>query len=424
MYNFFNKLFFRYKNLNEISLRFQNIFNETKIEKIFQSINDYSENSEIRYVGGCVRKIINNDKVDDIDLATNLNPDQVCEALKKNNINFFESGIEHGTITAVINNQKFEITSLRDDLITDGRHAKVSFSNDWKLDASRRDFTINSIYADQDGNLFDPFDGKNDLKQGKIIFIGDPEKRIKEDYLRILRYLRFFHEYSKYKHDPKIIKILKKNLNGLSKISSDRLIDELKKIISSKKFSELTLNKDSLEIISLIFPQLKNIRIFNKMNDYAKKNIDRMDFIFLICLMIIDGTDNVDYFLYKFNLSKKDKKRILFINDFYKNTFSLNQISEKYLNYIFYFNGKESLNDILNFKIFKSKKIDENLVKMVKIFDEKKIPSMPFNAHILMSKYGFKKGVELGKKIKLIEKEWVNNNFKLSETELQKLLNA
>ena len=99
----------------------------------------------------------------------------------------------------LIDDNKFEITSLREDILTDGRHAKVKFSKDWKKDASRRDFTINSIYSDREGNLFDPFNGKKDLEKGFVNFIGDPDKRIKEDYLRILRYLRFFLNYSKQK---------------------------------------------------------------------------------------------------------------------------------------------------------------------------------------------------------------------------------
>ena len=121
--------------------------------------------------------------------------------LKKIILNYYESGIEHGTITAIIDEYKFEITTLRKDIFTDGRHAKVKFSKDWKEDASRRDFTINSIYSDKDGNLFDPFNGKKDLENGFVNFIGDADKRIKEDYLRILRYLRFFLNYSKQPHN-------------------------------------------------------------------------------------------------------------------------------------------------------------------------------------------------------------------------------
>jgi tRNA nucleotidyltransferase/poly(A) polymerase len=271
MNNLIDKIFFRSQNLNYINLGFKNIKKETEVEKIFNAITSFSANSQIRYVGGCVRKIINKEKVDDIDLAVNLNPIDVCKALKQKNIKYYESGIEHGTITALINNNKFEITSLRKDIATDGRHAKVEFSDNWKDDASRRDFTINSIYADIQGNLFDPFEGKKDLENGKIDFIGNAEMRIKEDYLRILRYIRFFLNYSKNEHDPRTIKIIKRNLSGLSNISSERLLDEFQKLLRSENFLKITKDKNCLEIINLVFPQLKNILMFNKLNDFAKK---------------------------------------------------------------------------------------------------------------------------------------------------------
>src|SRR6056300_1537837 len=192
MINFLDKFIKRTHNLNSVTKKILDLSKNTPVKKIFNLINNYSSNSEVRYVGGCIRKIIKEELVDDIDLATNLNPQQVCEVLKKNNINFYETGIEHGTITAVIEGYNFEITSLREDIETDGRHAQVKFSTDWKKDASRRDFTINAIYSDIEGNLFDPFNGKEDLEKGLVKFIGDPEQRIKEDFLRILRYLRFF----------------------------------------------------------------------------------------------------------------------------------------------------------------------------------------------------------------------------------------
>ena len=423
MNNFIDKFFFRSKNLNYIDLSFENIQKETEVEKIFKAISSFSDNSEIRYVGGCVRKIILKEKIDDIDLAVNLNPSDVCEALKKNNIKYYESGIEHGTITALIDNIRFEITSLRKDVDTDGRHARVEFSDSWKEDASRRDFTINAIYADIKGNLFDPYDGKKDLENGKIDFIGDAEKRIKEDYLRVLRYIRFFLNYSKIKHNPKIIKIIKKNLNGFSNISSERLLSEFQKLLRSKGFLKLGRDKDCLEIINLIFPQLKNIYIFNKLNNFVKKNFSNFDFIFLLSLMIIDGTDNVDYFIYKFNLSKKEQKRLLFLNNFYSQKITSKTFSEKNLNKIFYFNGKEALMDVINFKIFKLKKVDSKLLRMIKNFKDKDRPFMPLKANILMEKYNIPEGKELGSKLKLIEEVWANNNFEISEKEIQKIVN-
>ena len=227
MINLLSKIF-KNKDNNYYFEDFNNYKKNSSIEKIFDLISNIPENSEIRYVGGFVRKIINKEKVDDVDLATNVIPEKICEILKKNNISFYESGIEHGTITAKIQNYKFEITTLRKDISTDGRHAKVEFSNDWHEDASRRDFTFNAIYSDLDGNLYDPFNGKEDLELGKVKFIGDPEKRIKEDYLRILRYVRFYLNYSKIDHDENLKKIIKQNINGVSKISSERLLDELK----------------------------------------------------------------------------------------------------------------------------------------------------------------------------------------------------
>ena len=422
MNNLLDKIFFRFQNLDYINSGFRDIQKNTKVNQLFLAIHSFSKDSEIRYIGGCVRKIINREAVDDIDLAVNLKPKDVCEALNKKNIKYYESGIEHGTITALIDNIKFEITSLRKDVDTDGRHAKVVFSNNWKEDASRRDFTINSIYADIKGNLFDPFNGKKDLEKGKVIFIGDAEVRIKEDYLRVLRYIRFFLNYSKDKHNPKIIKIIKKNLSGVSRISSERLLDEFQKLLKSKGFIKLAKDQDCLEIINLIFPQLKNISIFSKLNTFAKKKFSRVDFIFLISLLVIDGTDNVDYFIYKFNLSKKDKKRLLFLNSFYSEKFTNKTFLEKNLNNIFYFNGREALMDILYFKIFKSIKVDNKLIKLIEIFNVKEIPIMPLNASMLMEKYYVPEGKELGKKLKAIEGVWTNNNFYISEKEIQKII--
>ena len=422
MNNLINKFFSRSQNLNFINLGFRNIKKETEIEKIFNAISSFSPNGEARYVGGCVRKVINKEKVDDIDLAVNLNPSEVCEALKKKNIKYYETGIRHGTITALINNTRFEITSLRKDIDTDGRHAKVEFSESWKQDASRRDFTINSIYADIEGNLFDPFDGKKDLENGKVNFIGDPERRIKEDYLRVLRYIRFFLNYSRNKHDQKTIKIIRRNLGGVSNISSERLLDEFKKLTKSESFLKLTKDRDCLEIINLIFPQFKNISIFSKLNNFARKNIFKVDFIFLLSLMIIDGTDNVDYFIYKFNLSKKDQKRLLFLNNFYSQKITNKTFSEKNINKIFYFNGREALIDLIYFKIFNSKKVDNNLLEIIKSFKDKKIPIMPIKANYLIDKYNIPEGRELGSKLKMLEDFWSNNNFQISEKEIQKII--
>tara|TARA_X000001036_G_scaffold27266_1_gene22645 strand:- start:444 stop:1718 length:1275 start_codon:yes stop_codon:yes gene_type:complete len=424
MDNFLNKIFFRSRNLDYISKNLKDITHQTPVNKIFEAINSHSESSEVRYVGGCIRKIIKKEVVDDIDLATNLKPNEVCEALKKKAINYYETGIEHGTITAIIDDHKFEITSLRKDVVTDGRHAKVDYSSNWKEDAARRDFSINSIYSDNEGNLFDPHNGKKDLENGHIKFIGDAENRIKEDYLRILRYIRFFLNYSNHKHNPEIIKIIKRNIGGVSKISSERLLDEFKKLSKSDGFIKLFSDKESLELIEIIFPQLKYLSSFKKQNSYATNNLSKVDFIFLLSLMIVDESDNTDYFIYKFNISKKDQKRLRLIDLFYKTNMNIKNFTEKNFNKIFYYNGKQAVIDIINFKLFKSNKVEKNLIKLMEVYKDKIKPTMPVGANVLMSKYNIPEGKILGKKLKSIEELWVQNGFQISDKQIQKIIKA
>ena len=422
MRTFLDKIFFRSNNLNYLSNKIKNLTNNTPVRKIFEAINEYSEESEIRYVGGCVRKIINNEKVDDIDLATNLLPEQVCEVLKKKEINYYESGIDHGTITALIDNYKFEITTLRKDVSTDGRHAKVEFTNNWKDDASRRDFTINAIYSDAEGNLFDPYSGKKDLEEGYINFIGDVNKRIQEDYLRILRYIRFFLNYSKQPHNSEILRKLKINIGGVSKLSKERLLDELKKIFKLGTLEKLINEKLSLELILIIFPELKNYNLFNKLNSEKRNVLREVDFIFLLSLMIIDNSDNVDYFLYKYNLSKKDQKRIKIIHGFYKDKFNLKKFTQYNFNEYFYYEGNQAVLDVLRFKLIKSKKIDKSLIELIEYYKNKPIPKMPIGADLLMQKYKIPEGKQLGVKLKKIEVEWVKNNFTISDKQVENII--
>ena len=424
MESLIDKLFSRTSNLDYVSKNIKKISKEEEVAKIFNAINTFSSISELRFVGGCIRKVINKEEIDDIDLATNLTPTQVCEALNKNNIRYYETGIEHGTITAVINDKSFEITTLRKDISTDGRHAEVEFSDDWKEDASRRDFSINAIYSDQEGNLFDPFNGRKDILEGNINFIGSAEKRIKEDYLRIVRYIRFFLNYSKKKHDPKTLKNIKINLDGISNLSSERLLNELKKILKSNGFKNVSRDKENLELLSLIFPQLIRINSFEKLNSISEEIYQKSDFIFLLSVMIINETDNVDYFLYKFNLSKKDQKRIKILDNFYKDKITKNTFKEKNLIKILYFQGRQAILDILNYKIITTKKIDPNLIELKRQFENKDLPTFPIDTKNLMQEYDLVEGKTLGKKLKQLEEFWVNNNFQINKEQVDVIIKA
>ncbi len=415
------KIFQNKKISSDKDLKFLDLKNNNGVNKIFGAINKHNETSEIRYVGGCVRKILNDEKTDDIDLATNLTPDQVKQCLDKNQIKFFETGIEHGTITAVIDDQNFEITTLRKDVKTDGRHAVVEYTTNWKEDSLRRDFSINSIYSDLDGNLYDPNSGHKDLNFGIIKFIGDPETRIKEDYLRIIRYLRFYTEYSKIDHEIKIIKIIKKNIDGLGKISKERQFNELKKILKLDKFLKLFKNKTSCELFSLIFPQLKNFKKLSKLSKSQEKILKNKCLNFVISFLVIDETDNSDYFVYKYNLPNEliDKINFLKNNSLNKNNTEI--FNKKELQKIFYYEGKSSTIDLIDFNLLyfkQSKKLSE-----LKIYFEKlDKPEFPIKAQLLINDYGLKEGRELGQKLKNLEMRWIENNFKLSKKDIEKVL--
>ena len=415
------KIFQNKKISSDKDLKFQDLKNNKGVYKIFGAINNYNETSEIRYVGGCVRKILNDEKTDDIDLATNLTPDQVKQCLDKNQIKFFETGIEHGTITAVIDDQNFEITTLRKDVKTDGRHAVVEYTTNWKEDSLRRDFSINSIYSDLDGNLYDPNSGHKDLNVGIIKFIGDPETRIKEDYLRIIRYLRFYTEYSKIDHEINIIKIIKKNIEGLGKISKERQFNELKKILKLDNFLKLFKNKTSCELFSLIFPQLKNFKKLSKLSKPQEKILKNKSLYFVISFLVIDETDNSDYFVYKYNLPNELKDKINFLKNNSLNKDSIKIFNKKDLQKIFYYEGKSSIIDLIDFNLLYFKQ-SKKLSELKTYFEKLDKPEFPIKAQLLINDYGLKEGRELGQKLKNLEMKWIENNFNLSKKDMEKVL--
>ena len=424
MINFINNLFKSKKDTFKDKINFKELVSKKEIQNLFKSFNNYSDEAELRFVGGCVRKIIKDEIVDDIDLSTNLKPENVIEILKKNNINFYETGIDHGTVTAVINKKSFEITSLRKDVKTDGRHAQVEYTKNWLEDASRRDFTINAIYADIEGNLFDPFNGKKDLNDGLINFIGDPATRIKEDYLRILRYVRFFLGYSKNQHDKSNVKIIKQNLIGLKQVSKDRQLQELKKIICIKNFSKINSDKISKDLFLLIFPELKNINKINKLDKVSNDILKKKNFAFILSLLLIDKSDDCDYFIYKYNLPNKEKEMITLLNSIFSQDKIKNYFTKENLSKILLKNGKVNLIDILDYKILTTKKNKNYLIDLKKYFVEFQIPVMPIKAKDLINKFDLKEGKLLGSILKEIEDQWLNNNFKISNNQIEDIVKS
>ncbi len=389
---------------------------------IFSHLNQSGEEPKVRFVGGCVRKAISGENIDDIDLATILKPDEVKDKLTENNIKVIDTGISHGTVTAILNEKKFEITTLRKDISTDGRHANVEFTSDWSQDASRRDFTINAIYADIEGRVFDPLNGISDLKNRKIKFIGIAEERIQEDFLRILRFFRFSIQYNYFDYDQETIKSIKKHINGLNKISNERIFDELKKIVKLKNFTNLFSHNISKEIILNIFPQFKYFERIEKFKDLSKELKNKYDVDLILSLLISDNSNNYEYFCHKFKTSNSFKDRLhnVFINfdDLKnKNFFLENNIKKK-----IYLSNKNKVIDLLLFsKCTNNKLKDFEIEKLINYVTNYKIPKFPISGEFL-KKHGYKTGTELGKKLKTLEEQWIKNNFVIEKKEVQKYL--
>jgi poly(A) polymerase len=178
-----------------------------------------------------------------------------------------------------------------------------------------------------------------------------------------------------------------------------------------------------MDLMLMIFPELKNIKIFSRLNSDDKNLLKEKDFIFLLSLMIIDDTDNTDYFLYKFNISKKDQKRIKNIDIFYKEKINSKTFTKNSMNKVFYYQGKEAALDILNYRKVKSKKEVNLLKELCNYYENKEAPIMPINANFLMKRYEIPQGKQLGEKLKIIEEEWVNNDFKISDNEVENIVN-
>lgn len=202
--------------------------------KVMNVLNAGSPRAQALFVGGCVRNEIMKIKVDDIDIATRLTPPRVIERLEKAGIKAVPTGIDHGTVTAVIEKKSYEITTLRRDVETDGRHAIVAYTDDWAEDAARRDFTINTLLADENGNIYDPTGcGLRDAAARKVIFVGDPARRIAEDHLRILRFFRFHAYYGSGSPDAEALRACREAAGKIKALSRERITREFLKIMEA-----------------------------------------------------------------------------------------------------------------------------------------------------------------------------------------------
>ncbi len=398
-------------------------YKSTEVKKLFKILNKNQPRKKIvaMFVGGCVRNYILNDRIDDIDVATIFTPDELKEKFKNSEFKIIETGVEHGSITLICNNTKFELTTLRKDKNTDGRHAEVDYIDDWKKDSERRDFTINAIYLDNKGKIFDPQMGVKDLKNKIIKFIGDPSKRIEEDFLRIIRFIRFSLQYNYSSFESSTIAAIKLNLIGIKSLSKERILNELFKILKLKNFRDINQSKDLKDIFLLIFSELKYIDRLNKNDSFLTSLV--LDINSMLAVLLIDERDNHEYFCHKYKTSNHIKERLNFFSEQYKNCIENKKYFKNNLKNNIYFFGKKNIQDLNLITFFiNPKKSFKDYSSVSESIKSIKVPKFPFDGKYLLEK-GVPEGQKIGIILKNLETEWMENNYILDESKAEKIIN-
>tara|TARA_X000001036_G_scaffold398531_1_gene401489 strand:- start:270 stop:1526 length:1257 start_codon:yes stop_codon:yes gene_type:complete len=398
-------------------------YKSKELKFVFKILQQGFESNTVaaRFVGGCVRKYLSNDVIDDIDIATILSTDEIKRRFKNTNFKVIDTGIKHGTVTLMSKKFKLEVTTLRKDIETDGRYAQVEYINDWQLDSERRDFTINAIYLDINGKIFDPQMGTIDLKNNNIKFIGDPQKRIEEDYLRIIRFLRFKIMYDN-KVEATTSQVIKLNIDGIKKISKERILIELFKILSLKNFINLNKSEYLKEIFLLIFPEFNNLHRLDRLKKICNHSQISKDI--LLAVLLIDKKNNHEYFAHKYNISNEIKDNLNLIAKGLRLVKEDKDYFDKDLEKNIYFSNKNHLINlnILNFvnnSKYKYKDFSEVLKKILK----SKTHFLPIDGKYLIKK-GMKEGSTIGMVLKIIEDEWIKNGFKISKGRVEEIIKS
>jgi poly(A) polymerase len=264
-----------------------------------------------RFVGGAVRNALLGKPVADVDIATPLLPEEVSSRLAKAGLGAVPTGIEHGTITAIANGKPIEITTLRRDVSTDGRRATVAFTTDWALDAQRRDFTMNALYAAADGEILDTVGGVDDLKAGRVRFVGDPTTRIREDYLRILRLFRFHAWYGKGEMDSDALRAAAAEKAGLAQLSGERVQKELLKLLEADRPTTVLRLMAASGILAELLPGALNLARLDRLAQIDADSFFTPDPVLRLAALLPNNAVQVEALAKKLRLSNAVADRLV-----------------------------------------------------------------------------------------------------------------
>lgn len=363
-----------------------------------------------RFVGGCVRDSLLSKEVKDIDIATPYKPAEVIRILNNHNIKVILTGVSFGTVIAIYNGKQFEITTLREDIETDGRHAKVKYTTDWEKDAQRRDFTINALsYDPVKEEVFDYSTSLEDLLKGKVRFIGVPLERIIEDHLRILRFFRFSAFYSKVEFDTQVLEIIQHNKDLLTKLSGERIKDEIFKLLLSKSVGNIIGIMSKLGLIDIILGENYLLRVAEL--EYLNQ-LDKSSNIPRRLYFLLKDKNSITDLAKKWNFSRKIQSLLTEYFDF-----KIDTISDSYIKYLLYKCGRELTLDLLYIYAAEKKINQAEFTKILEIIEHSPIPIFPISGKDILENH-----IAVGSKIKeslsKAEKIWINSDFQISKTGL------
>ena len=399
----------------------EQLFRSSAIKKIFRCFSD----NNIRLVGGCVRDLIINKQVNDIDFAVDCVPENTIKILSDHKIKYLLHGMKHGTVTAIINKTTYEITTLRRDVITDGRHAEVAWTNNWQEDASRRDFTINAMYIDDNGYLYDYFNGINHLRDGKIIFVGDPVLRIQEDYLRILRFFRFFASYGN-NIDQDVLLTIAKLSSGLQKISYERIRTEVEKILLTNNAPLVLRYMNEYKVLEQIFEADSAINFIALTNVIKIEHNNNIAPCFIRRMLAFLPQELIKKVLAKWKFANSEKKLIKLLSkqfnfeDYCINNNSIDLNYYTILTEIDLF-GKEVLLSRVIISIALLKDINyTNVTSLIKKIQSAYLPDFPVNGIDIINQFHIT-GKPVGVILDKLRDIWIKSNCQYDKNNLLKI---
>ena len=397
------------------------LLNDLKLKRLFSCLSNTGEESRI--VGGAIRDVLCGKTPQEIDLATIALPESVMKAAKQSGYKSIPTGIEHGTVTIIIDGQPFEVTTLRTDVETDGRYAKVTFGNSFEEDAKRRDFTINALSLSQNGVIYDYVNGLVDLKSGRVRFIGDPETRINEDFLRILRFFRFSASHGVGDLDPEGLKQCILAKENLLRLSRERIHAELFKLMLTGRAPEILAIMSHHGFAKLLlgesFPsRAKRLRVFEKLI-----NKQPCPLLMLGAFAVVTDAD-VNRLRERLRLSNDEFNRLIRAAKIYGRLKESSKAPDraKLKELLFLFGSSACLDGLCLAMSDTSPEMDDSpWVEAADFLTCAPTPIFPIKSAELITR-GIEPGQKLGKALKLLQNAWIQAEFPQDPSILENLI--